>query len=82
MAKECKSEKDICPKCSGDHASEECRTADRVCVNCKHASEVLRIPNVAFNHAAFERNCEAYKRVYARLQQQVGYPDVGSRRSQ
>ncbi|KAJ8979707.1 hypothetical protein NQ317_000992 [Molorchus minor] len=61
MVKDCKREKDICPKCTGEHKSNECQSNEIICINCKHASEILKVPNIEYNHTAFNRNCEAYK---------------------
>lgn len=77
MARDCRNGESVCPKCaSKDHKSEDCQSAERVCVNCRYASETLRVPNIDLNHAAFDRNCMAYKKVCERQQQKIRYPDV------
>lgn len=76
IAQECKLRKNICPKCAGEHKSDECRSKEKICINCKHAAEVLKVPNVEYNHTAYDRNCEAYKRVYKGLEQRVNYPCI------
>lgn len=82
MAKECKSEKGVCPKCAGDHKSDECQAVRKVCVNCRHASEVLKVPDLSLDHAAFDRKCVAYIKIYSRLQERVKYPDLYNHESQ
>lgn len=76
MASKCKREKEICPKCAGDHRSNRCESDEEICINCKYASETLKIPNIDYNHTAFNRNCEAYKRIYGQIQQKVNYPEI------
>ena len=75
MVKNCRSEKDICPKCTGDHKSNECQSKEVICVNCKYALETLKIPNIDFHHTAFDRKCEAYKRIFGQLEKKVNYTD-------
>lgn len=82
MAKECKEKKPTCPKCCGEHKSEVCQAAENVCTNCRHASQVLKIPGVNYNHSAFDRRCSAYRRVYDQMEQKVNYPHQFSRGSQ
>lgn len=75
-ANSCKSEKDICPKCSGDHKSGECQSTTNCCINCKHAVEVLKVTNLNYYHTAFDRQCECYKRIYNQIRSKVDYPDI------
>ena len=81
LAKNCKNGNDICPKCAGEHKLEDCNTEQVVCVNWKHASQTLKIPNINFNHAAYNKDCEAYKRVFNQLQQKVNYFDINERKN-
>lgn len=76
MARECRSSQVICPKCSGNHRLEDCDREVEICVNCKHAKEVLKIPNIDYNHTAFNRKCDAYKRIFEQLQRRVNYPET------
>lgn len=76
MAKDCKSEKNVCPKCTGDHKVDICQSQQIVCTNCKFATDVLRVPNIDCNHLAFDKNCETYKRIYRELEQKVSYPGI------
>lgn len=82
MAKDCKREGSICPKCAGEHKIDECQSTEEVCINCKNASEILKIPNINYRHKAFNRNCEAYRRIYGQLEQRVNYPEIYSTESQ
>lgn len=72
----CSSKKDICPKCASEHRASECDASQEVCVNCRYASETLKVPNVSYNHSAFSKECEAYKRIFKKLQQRVNYPEI------
>lgn len=82
MAKDCKRKGSICPKCAGEHKIDECQSTEEVCINCKNASEILKIPNIDYRHKAFNRNCEAYRRIYGQLEQRVNYPEIYSTESQ
>lgn len=80
IAKDCKKESPTCQKCSGQHTDKECQTDEECCVNCKHAAEVLKIPNVNYKHKAYDRNnCETYKRVAEQVQEKINYPEIYSK---
>lgn len=74
IANECRSGKIVCPKCTGEHKSEECRSEIKICGNCKHAAEILKIPNIEYNHTALDKNCAAYKRIFEQQQSNFNYP--------
>ena len=78
MAKDCKSKETVCPKCTGNHKIDMCQSQQTICINCKYAVEVLKVPNVDYNHFAYDKNCEAYKRIYRKLEQKINYPSVYS----
>ena len=40
-----------------------------VCNNCKYAAKVLKVSNMNFNHFAYDKNCEAYQRIYKDFEQ-------------
>lgn len=69
MARECKRGDQVCADCGGGHKN--CGSEVKKCVNCKFASEVLKVPNVQYDHAAYDRKCVAYKRIYEQLQTKV-----------
>lgn len=75
LAKECKSETVICAKCAGNHKIGECQSNDVRCANCKYAAEVLKIPNVSFDHHGYDKKCAAYKRIYNQIEQKIYYPN-------
>lgn len=56
----CKS-KTVCPKCMGDHSSNECTNKSYKCANCMHAIDVLGIKDINPNHAAWNVNCPCYQ---------------------
>lgn len=76
IAQQCKNREVICPKCSQNHKKEECTSEVEICTNCKHAKEVLKIANIDYHHSAYNRKCEAFKRLFEQLQLRVSYPDV------
>lgn len=70
MAKDCKKEEQICADCGGKHKS--CKSEVKSCVNCRFAAEVLKIQSVKYDHAAYDRKCIVYKRIYDQLLNRVG----------
>ena len=80
MSKECRSDKNVCPKCTGDHKTEECRSLQIICTNCEYAATTLKVPNIDFKHHAYDRKCEAYKRIYRELEKKVYYDLYPSQR--
>lgn len=79
MARECKSSEYVCPKCSKNHKLENCKSVETVCINCRHAKDILKIPNIEYNHTANNKTCEAYKRIFRQLQMRVNYPSTSGR---
>ncbi|CAH1974120.1 unnamed protein product [Acanthoscelides obtectus] len=75
MAQQCTNANVVCPKCSGNHKQEECTSDVNVCVNCKYALDVLKL-QVRYDHTAYNRNCEGYKRIFEQLQMRVAYPQL------
>lgn len=76
MSGECTNSDVICPKCSENHKIEVCKSSNEICVNCKYAKEVLKMPHIDFLHTAFNRKCESYQRIFQQLQTRVEYPDM------
>lgn len=78
MSQQCTNVNIVCPKCSQNHKQEECKSEVYKCVNCKFASEVLKLQHINSDHTAYNRKCEAYKKVFEQLQMRVDYPDIYS----
>ncbi|XP_018575954.1 uncharacterized protein LOC108914597 [Anoplophora glabripennis] len=76
IAKECKKETPTCQKCAGEHKATDCNESEVCCVNCRYAAEVLKVPKIDSKHKAYDKNCEAYKRVVEQLQEKVKYPEI------
>lgn len=76
MAQQCTGANIVCPKCSENHKQDECKSETNICVNCRYASDVLKIPHVDYQHTAYDRKCEAYKKIFEQLQMRVNYPDT------
>lgn len=75
MAKKCRNQKNTCSKCAGEHRSNACTVQVKSCANCKYAAEVLQIPNILFDHEAFDRDhCSSYKRIYSELKSRIDFP--------
>lgn len=60
---ECKKDSFVCPKCTGDHKSEECMAirGTEKCNNCINTKNKLKI-NLDSNHPAWSFECPVYKR--------------------
>ena len=76
IAKKCTSPNDKCSKCAGAHKYSECTSEELTCVNCKYAVEVLKVKNLALNHCAYDKNCEAYKRIFEKVKNKIEYPQI------
>lgn len=72
-AANCRHEGIVCPLCSQDHKSNECKSTSQECTNCKFAAEVLKIPNVDFNHTVFDRNCVCYIKAQEKTKARTQY---------
>lgn len=82
MAKLCNNKNNTCPKCTGDHKEIDCKAQTLQCVNCKYVSQVLRVPNVKYDHEAFNRkDCESYKRISNKLHEKFNYLDISNGRN-
>lgn len=66
MAKNCKHNRDVCPQCTQSHSISEYQTLDVTCVNCRHATEVIRVANTDYLRTA----------LFQRLQQKTNYTNV------
>lgn len=76
LAKDCRKELPICQTCAGEHKVDKCQSNEVCCTNCKYASEVLKVPNIDYEHNAHDRlKCESYKRVVKELQEKIRYPE-------
>lgn len=69
----CRIETIICPLCSEHHSKSECKSNKQVCTNCKHAHDVLKVPNITFEHTVFDKNCLSYKRAVDQCKQKIEY---------
>lgn len=76
MGKECKNEKKVCPHCTGEHKGSECEASTKVCTNCKYAAENLGIVNIKFDHPAYSKECDSYKRIYRQQQKKYNFPSI------
>lgn len=69
----CQQPNSVCPVCSQNHKSEDCKSNVKECINCKHASEVLKIPNIDYKHSVFDRNCICYIRAVEKARARTHY---------
>lgn len=76
LARNCKKETPTCQKCAGEHKEKDCQSNQVCCANCKYAVDVLKITNIKWDHKAYDKNCEAYKKIVEQLQQRINYPET------
>lgn len=62
---ECKSEQDICPKCTGNHKNNECKAnitkEEYKCINCVNTVKKLKL-KLDINHPAWSYKCPVYEK--------------------
>lgn len=61
FAKNC-NKKETCGNSAGQHATKECRSQEKKCVNCEDKIKNFKIKNLKSNHSAYDNNCPCYKR--------------------
>lgn len=76
IAKKCNAPNDRCSKCAGAHKSSDCKSEEITCVNCNYAIDVLKVKNLTFNHYAYDKTCESYKRIYEQVRKKIEYPHI------
>lgn len=48
--------------CNGDHVRTSCKSMSYECTHCKPALDVVKIPNIEFNHTIFDKNYKSFVR--------------------
>lgn len=76
MRKDCKKEKEVCPHCTEEHKGSECEASIKVCINCKYAAENFGLENIKFDHSAYSKECDSYKRIYMQVQKKYDFPSI------
>lgn len=61
FAKDC-NKKETCGKCAGQHATKECISQEKKCVNCEDKIKNFKIKNLKADHSVYDNNCPCYKR--------------------
>lgn len=72
-ASACSQKNETCPLCNGEHRSNACSSSSVECTNCRHAAEVLKIPNIEYNHTVFDKNCKSYSRALELVKSRINY---------
>lgn len=63
----------VCPRCAGEHLLKDCKSQILKCVNCFNVNKLL--PEVAFDHAAWDHACPSYKKKLASLRTDIFGPE-------
>lgn len=61
FAKDCV-KKETCGNCTKQHATKECDSDIRKCVNCEEKIKNYKIKSLDSNHSAYDRNCPCLKK--------------------
>lgn len=61
FAKDCK-KKETCGNCAKQHATKECKSETKKCVNCEEKIKVFKIKNLKSDHSAYDSNCPCFKK--------------------
>ncbi len=69
----CKNKK-ACLRCGGEHVVRECKATKNECVNCKIASEKLRL-DIDWNHPAWSKSCTVLQRNIERERLRTKYSE-------
>lgn len=69
----CRQDNIVCPQCNKNHKSEMCTSIEKECTNCKHAHDVLKIPNIDYKHSVFDKKCICYQRAQERVKSRTQY---------
>lgn len=70
FAKDCKKEV-ACGKCAGKHATKECESKIKKCINCEDKIKNFKINNLDSSHSAFDRDCQCYKREWNKMKDKI-----------
>lgn len=70
FAKDCKKEV-ACGKCAGKHATKECESKIKKCINCEEKIKNFKIKNLDSSHSAFDGDCQCYKREWNKLKDKI-----------
>lgn len=71
-AADCKSETDICGKCSDQHKTQECTSQTMLCINCKKVKEEFNI-DVPIDHCVWSSECQCMQRKIKQRKQFIRY---------
>lgn len=72
IEKNCKSNKESCPKCAGDHKLKDCKSNVLKCVNCVNANE-QHGKNYDVNHACWSKDCVSLQSKLKFLKKGINY---------
>lgn len=61
FAKDC-TKKETCGNCAKQHATKECNSETKKCVNCEEKIRVFKIKNLKSDHSAYDSNCPCFKK--------------------
>lgn len=61
LAKDC-TKKETCGNCANQHATKECKSEIKKCVNCEEKIRSYKIKNLKSDHSAYDSNCPCLKK--------------------
>ena len=61
-----------CPRCAGNHKSDQCQSQFKRCVNCMKVNENLNL-SLDTNHESWDKRCHVYKNKLEKSKNIFGY---------
>lgn len=72
FAKDCREEKDCCPRCGGEHNEKQCKERVFRCVNCVKANAKFGL-QLNTEHAVWDRDCSCLKRIEEQIRKRTTF---------
>lgn len=70
FAKDC-TKRETCGNCAEQHATKDCRSESRKCINCEDKIRVFKIKNLKSDHSAYDNKCPCFKRELEKQRERI-----------
>lgn len=70
FAKDCL-KKETCGNCASQHATKECKSEIKKCVNCEEKIKSYKIKNLKSDHSAYDSNCPCLKKEVEKQREKI-----------
>lgn len=75
LAKDC-IKKEACGNCANRHATRECRSEIKKCINCEEKIKSYKIKNLKSDHSAYDGNCPCLKKEIEKQRERIQCNDL------